>query len=187
MTINGNHTAGELGDLLRAKDVELGDLVAAGDAVRARVSGDAWTDWYADLASYQALYQPIRTTSLQDIAVGDSAWQSTLGAVVQVFGSGDTTPPTERDWNAVLAVLPLFDDLVQRWPTLPGNPTPRYATRPEPQPGAVDDDLNALNTVAKVDVLGNAIDAAKAHPKTSVLVLMAGAVGGAFLLRGIFR
>ena len=168
MTIAGYHTAHELADLLKAKDVNIADLAAAAQAFRGS-SEATWVQWLIDFDAFELTW-----AQTHDYA-------STLVDVDTLHGltAGDTVTE-ENAYQKVLSVLPPFDDLVRRWPRLPGAPA-TYAERPTPQPTAPDADLNVVNATTPianlVDEVGAAIASPFTYPKTALVVAGVAVVG----------
>ena len=139
VTIANFHTAHELSDLLAAKDSNLSDLVGGVAGVHGvDLTESAWAAWMADFYAFQAKWGALHVDADPLIA----------SAKASVLGWDQTT--AETLWTVALELLPPFDDLVRRWPALPGNPLPVYPTRPTPQPTAPDFDLNLLNALPNV-------------------------------------
>jgi hypothetical protein len=162
MTLGAMHTAHELDDLLRAKDSNLNDLAGGVAGVHASVdfTQTAWAAWLADFYGFQAKWGAFHDEASAAIAADQGSalgWDHSL---------------EESLWQVGIALLPPFDDLVRRWPALPGNPLPVYATVPTPQPTAPDGDISFLNTTAPLFTA----------PKASTLWMLACGVGGALVV-----
>ena len=162
MTLGAMHTAHELDDLFRAKDSNLNDLAGGLAAVHASVdfTQTAWAAWLADYYAFQGKWGSLHAQADPALAADKASalgWDQSL---------------EESYWQVGIALLPPFDDLVRRWPLLPGNPLPVYPTVPTPQPTAPDGDISFLNATAPLF----------SAPKASTLWLAAAAVGGAVVV-----
>lgn len=137
MTVLGYHTAHELADLLAAKVSNVTDL--ARNVATADTSQAAWPAWAADYASFHAGWDPVAA----DVAA----------FVADAKGSflGWDSPTDDQHWNALLSAIAPLSDLIFRWTF------GAYASRPTPQPTAGDTDLNVLNAINTLPVVG-------AHP-----------------------
>lgn len=168
MTILGYHTAHELSDWIDALTVEMQDLGAAreGAAGKAYAVGPVWSAWFSDHDALASDWAAVRRKCAAEVLAARAS-----------FGGWDDVTDEDLWTQVALTFDPTstdhsrLGDLTRRWPSLPGNPNALYASRPVPQPSAPDSDLNALNSVAKVDVLGNAINS---PTKTKAWLILGG-------------
>jgi len=135
MTILGQHTGGELRDLLRAYDYQLAQLQEA-----AAAAAPAWSRsdpgehdrWTADFAAWQASYHPVRQTAADSIA----GWFEV-----------DATDTRETEYQALAAAFAPLADFDRRMRAAPAaaSSAPTYPNNP--QPSAPDADRGAYVAV----------------------------------------
>jgi len=160
MTIEGNHTAGELSDLLRSKDYSIKALKQA-RASFVWPDAAAGVDWDTDMAAFEKRY--------------DSAATKARAAIIGAYATGPlgaNVISLEGYYQDVLHALTRitgqiqkgdFQELDSRFAIASGH-EPDFSKMP--QPTAVDADLNAFKSVDSVIRIGE-----KTFPPAAVVGL----------------
>lgn len=166
--INGQYSVAELKDLIAAKDFDLAQLGQHyADYSPTWVTQDstsyvAWTnDWNALQSRYASTRSSAETTITEaafivepdSLIPADAEYKAVLAAVNPSWAQNTNAPGS-------------LGDLDLRLTKASGAPTD-YSGQPQPTPGS-DADLNALNTIAPFDIIGQLTGQAQgpANPRT---------------------